>query len=41
VRGEQVVSELAAPFLVAGETQPAGAAVLIDLATACVQLAGQ
>jgi len=41
VRGEQVVSDLAAPFLIAGETQPPGAAVLIDLATARVQLAGQ
>jgi hypothetical protein len=41
VRGGQVISELAAPFLVAGERQPAGAAVLIDLGTACVQLAGR
>ena len=41
VRGEQVISELAAPFLIAGEMQPAGRSVLIDLATERVQLAGR
>ena len=33
LHGETVVSELAEPFAVAGEMQPAGTTVRIDLAT--------
>ncbi len=41
LQGEQVVSELAEPFIVAGEMRPAGTAVRIDVPTGNVLLSAQ
>ena len=41
VQGEQVVSELAEPFRVAGETRPAGTVVRIDLSSSDVSVSIQ